>query len=65
MGGPKAGTPAIGETIREGRRHLTVTDVQPDAIRLEDAKGKRETIRLDPGVRFDWNADADVWERHP
>lgn len=64
MGGPFGGTPRVGETIRDGRRHMTVIAVEADAIRLEDAKGKRSTIRLDPGVRFDWNADADVWEVH-
>lgn len=64
MGGPRAGTPQIGETIREGTRHLTITDVTADAITAEDGKGKRHKLPLDPGVRFDWDADRDVWIRH-
>lgn len=62
---PRAGTPSIGETVGEGRVNLTITEITADAIRLEDSKGKRHVIRLDPGVRFDWNADRDRWELHP
>lgn len=64
MAGPKAGTPNVGETLRVGRSHLTIVAVEPDALRLEDAKGKRSTIRLDPGVRFDWDTDHDAWVPH-
>lgn len=62
MGAPLRATPQPGETVGEGRLNLTVTEVTADALRLEDSKGKRHTIRLDPGVRFDWNADRDRWE---
>lgn len=64
MGGPLRATPQVGETIRDGKIHLTVTEISAEAIRVVDAKGKARTIRLDPGVRFDWDADRDVWTPH-